>query len=338
MSSDVSSIVLLTIAVGAVVSIFYLNNRQRLNSGTKEGFLDTVSSKVANNLLVGFPKLAISKPTLWFVVDDFGTNNRRWVDFGARGSRDLNMGFLAVTKNRCLHTQGMDFDVKFCLGREAVAKIIYEHRGIVPQLHMSAPPKLWKAWARSALLYYAGGLYFDGLGLCLGPSFMDDVSGLPDAVFGTEHDEPRTSSLDGSCSPFTGWSSGPGHLAWGLYNKDILDLIEAGPLAWTSAVARNQISSWYNKFLRNSMPTIRHSEWSRRSDGRPIELEDLFDRSYSKLSSEWIPPEKAVYLPLDYESIDRSISYKWFLKLSAQDIMSPESKFLWASLSQNIRH
>jgi len=338
MSSDVSSIVLLTIAVGAVGSIFYLNNRRRLDSGKKEDFVDELSSKLADNFLGGFPKLASKKPPLWFVIDDFGTNNRRWVDFGARSSRDLNMGFLAVTKNRCLHTQGMDFDVRFCLGRMAVAKIIYEHRGVVPELHMSAPPKLWKAWARSALLYYAGGLYFDGLGLCLGPSFMSDVSGLSDAVFGTEHDEPRTSSLDGSCSPFAGWASSSGHYVWGLYNKDILDLVEAGPLAWTSAVARNQISSWYNKFLRNTMPTIRHSEWSRCSDGSPIELEDLFDRSFSKLNNTWTPPENAVYLPLDYESIDRSISYKWFLKLSAQDIMSPESKFLWATLSQNIRH
>ena len=56
------------------------------------------------------------------------------------------------------------------------------------------------------------------------------------------------------------------------------------------------------------------------------------------LSNEWNPPENAVYVPLDYETIDRSVTYKWFLKLSAQDIISPESKFLWATLSQNIRH
>ena len=334
--SDVNAIVLLTVALGAITTVFYLSKNQK-GGNKNENFVETISSNFAKNVVGGFTKLA-AKPNLWFVVDDFGTNSRRWVDFGARSSRDLNMGFLAVTKSRCLYTQGADFDVKECLGREAVAKIIYEHRGEVPEFHLSAPPKLWKAWARSALMYYVGGLYFDGLSLCLGPSFMSDITGKKDAVFGTEHDEPRTSSLDGSCSPFAGWASGPGHEAWLYLNRDLTDLIKAGPTSWTSAIARNQISSWYNKYLRNSMVTMRHSEWSRRTDGRPIEVEDLFGRSCSNLSNEWNPPENAVYVPLDYETIDRSVTYKWFLKLSAQDIISPESKFLWATLSQNIRH
>jgi hypothetical protein len=85
------------------------------------------------------------------------------------------------------------------------------------------------------------------------------------------------------------------------------------------------------------MPTIRFSEWSRRRDGRPIEIEDLFGRSYSNLSDEFIPGENAVYLPLDYEVIDRSVKYKWFLNLSTEAIIGPESKFLWATLCQNIR-
>ena len=332
--SDVSAIVLLTVAVGTIASVFYLTKNQNQGSPVKkENFVEGLTK----TLVGGFSKI-VSKPVLWFVVDDYGTNNRRWVDFGARSSRDLNMGFLAVTKSRCLYTQGADFDVRTCLGRAAVAKIIYEQRGEVPDFHMSAPPQLWKAWARAALMYYAGGLYFDGLGLCLGPSFMSDVSGKADAVFGTEHDEPRTSSLDGSCSPFAGWASSPGHESWLYLYRDLTDLIKAGPTSWTSAVSRNQIASWYNKYLRNSMATIRHTEWSRRPDGRPIEIEDLFGRSFSDLSNEWNPPENAVYVPLDYDMIDKSVTYKWFLKLSAQDIMSPDAKFLWAVLSQNIRN
>jgi hypothetical protein len=84
------------------------------------------------------------------------------------------------------------------------------------------------------------------------------------------------------------------------------------------------------------MPTVRHSEWSRRNDGKPIEIEDLFGRSYNYLSPEWKPADNVIYVPLDYEKIDRSVSYKWFLKLSAEDILSDEANFLWAFLSKNI--
>jgi len=338
MGSDANAIVLLSIALGAITTIYYYNKGafallQQKDQQKVEHFVDNVAKNIVSRLTVIKPK----KPILWFVVDDFGTNNRRWIDFGARSSRDLNMGFLSVTKARCMFTQGADFDVRVCLGRASVAQVLYEVGGVVPDNHMSVVPSLWRAWARSALLSYCGGLYFDGLGLCLGPSFLSSVLGKEDAVFGTEHDEPRTSALDGSCSPFTGWASGPKHAAWSALNADVVDLVNAGPTAWTSAVIRNQVSQWYNKHLRNAMPTLRFSEWSRRRDGRPIEIEDLFGRSYSNLSDEFLPGENAVYLPLDYEIIDRSVTYKWFLSLSAESIVGPDSKFLWASLSQNIR-
>jgi len=118
----------------------------------------------------------------------------------------------------------------------------------------------------------------------------------------------------------------------------LVDTINVGAQSWTSAQNRNQNALLYNKHLRNSMVTLRHVDWSRRPDGRPIELEDLFGRSYSPTTEQWIPPYNAVYVPLDYDAIDKSVTYKWFLKLSAQDIIDQQSKFLWAGLSQNIRN
>lgn len=324
--SFVNSIGLLSIAIGAIATINYINNNN-VDS------INSISKLILNTLLGN--SLNLKKPILWFVVDDYGTNNRRWADFGARSSRDLNLGFLAITKARCFYTQGVDFDIRVCLGRDAVAKIIYENRGIVPEYHLSTPPELWRAWARSALLSLVGGLYFDGLSLCLGPSFMSDVLDKSDAVFGTSYSDLRTHTFDGTCSPHTGWASGPNHRMWKSLHKETVDLINAGPTSWTSAIARNQISTWYDTYLRNSMPTIRHTEWSRRADGKPIELEDLFGRA---LTDDWTPPQNAIYIPLDYESINRSVTYKWFLSLSTEEIINPKSNFLWASLSQNIRH
>ena len=368
---DANAILLLSIALVVIVTIYYYKT-----VCAKEDFVGVFARQITEAATAATASAAATKPILWYVVDDYGTNNRRWIDFGSRTSKDLNMSFLAITKSRCLMTQGADFDVRFLLGREAVATVLAtvlatasatvpaeakptvpaeakpavpatatasatvpasakptvpaEAKPTVPALHLSVPPSLWRAWARSALMRYCGGLYMDGLSLCLGPSFMSCVKGVDAAVFGTEHDEPRTSALDGSCSPFAGWSLAPGHKAWTGLNKDIVDLVDGGVLTWTAAVARNQISEWHGKHLQ-SVPCMRACEWSRLSSGKPIELEDLFGRG---MTNEYVPGSSAVYLPLDYEMIDRSVTYKWFLSLPVEQILAPESQFLWAKLAQ----
>ena len=324
---DANAILLLSIALVVIVIIYYYKT-----VCVKEDFVEAIARQIVATGAVA----AKQKPVLWFVVDDYGTNNRRWIDFGSRTSKDLNMSFLAITKSRCLMTQGGDFDVRFLLGRQAVATALTASTAStasVPSLHLSIPRPLWQAWARSALMRYCGGLYMDGLSLCLGPSFMSCIAGVDAAVFGTEHDEPRTSALDGSCSPFAGWSLLPGHKAWTGLNKDIVDLVDGGVLTWTAAVARNQISEWYGKHLL-SIPCLRACEWSRLSSGKPIELEDLFGRG---MTNDYVPGSSAVYLPLDYEMIDRSVTYKWFLSLPVEQILAPDSQFLWAALAQRIR-
>lgn len=326
--SDTSPIVLLSVAIGTILALYFVNKNNVAN--INDSFID-LSMILSDKLLQKSDK----KPILWFVVDDYGTNNRKWLDFGSRSSRDLNLGFLAITKSKCMFTQGNDFDIRICLGRESVAQIIKDNSGIVPENHLSCYPPLWRAWARAALLYNVGGLYFDGLSLCLGPSFLPDVKGKSDAVFGVEHDEPYTSALSGSCSPFIGWASEAKHRPWALYVQEIQRLVDSGSDNWTAAIVRNLLSVYYNTYLRDEMPTIRHSEWSRRQNGRPIEIEDLFGRSYDKLTDDWKPAEHVVYIPLDYEKIDRSVTYKWFLKLSATDIL--RGNFLWAYLAKNIR-
>ena len=279
---------------------------------------------------IGFTPGAVSKPVLWFVVDDQGVNSRRWIDFGARSSHDINIGFLNICRSACLKTQGGDFVVKELLGRRAVSEVIYMNRGTVPAGVEEAPTKVWRAWARAALLTYAGGLYFDGLGLCLGPSFIDSVRNKDDAVFGTEHDETRVLAT-AACGPYAGWASGPNHIGWSGLASFMSDLIQAGPTAWTAAIARNQIAESNATHLVPFMSVIRETEWSRRRDGRAIELEDLLGRSPS---DEWTPPTAAVYVPLDKERLERDFTYTWFLRLSPEQILDSESNFLWSSLAR----
>lgn len=321
--SEANPILILAALIGIAAAVILSNNGK--------------SREIAERFVGGMtlPGAASLKPKLWFVVDDYGSNSRRWVDFGARNSRDLNIGFLNITRGRCSVTQGGDFEIVELLGRDAVAKAIREHGGVVPSEHLTVYPYIWRAWARAALLNYAGGLYLDGLSLCLGPSFAKSIRGLDDATFGFEHDErivdPVNSDL-ATCSPFAGWASGPGHIGWrGLCNA-LGDFINSGNQSWSAAQGRNQIPAWNRKYLDPMMRTVRTAEWSRRPDGRAIEIEDLFGRTGG--SDRWEPSSSAVYIPLDKELLERSVTYKWFLSMSTEQILDPDSLFLWATLAK----
>ena len=311
--------------IGIVATIYLTEWSRKLAEGFVGGVADSIATAIAGG-----------KPKLWFVVDDYGSNSRRWVDFGARSSRDLNVGFLNLTLGRCRVTQGGDFEVVELLGRAAVATAVRAAGGVVPANHLTVYPYLWRAWARAALMNYAGGLYLDGLSLCLGPSFMTVVRRVDDATFGFEHDERVVDPIAGVAatgSPYAGWASGRGHLGWrGLCNA-LNDFIDAGAQSWTAAQSRNQIPAWNRKYLDAVMKPIRVAEWSRRPDGRPIEIEDILGRSAGS-GRAWEPPADAIYLPMDKEALDRSVTYKWFLSMSSEQILDPDSLFLWAAAAQ----
>lgn len=318
--------------IGIVATIYLTEWSRKL----AEGFVGAVAG-VGGGSRSGLLTLG-KKPTLWFVVDDYGFNSRRWVDFGARLSGDLNVGFLNLTRGRCHVTQGGDFEVVELLGRDAVAAAIRGAGGVVPVDHLKVYPYLWRAWARAALMNYLGGLYLDGLSLCLGPSFMTVVRNVDDATFGFEHDErvvDPVGSVAATPSPFAGWASGSGHIGWRGLCHALSDFIDAGAQSWTSAQSRNQVPAWNRKYLESVMKPIRTAEWSRRPDGRPIEIEDLLGRSAGFASgSAWEPPAAAIYLPIDKEALDRSVTYKWFLNMSTEQILDPDSLFLWAAAAK----
>jgi hypothetical protein len=269
------------------------------------------------------------KPTLWFVVDDFGTNSRKWGDFGSRNSKDPNVGFLSITKTRCAVTQGDDYNVVELIGRKAVANKIFASGGYVPGQHLAVPNYLWRAWARAALLSQLGGLYLDGYCLCLGPSFKQSIKSEA-CVFGIDFHE-RHGSGSKACGPFAGWSAKAGNDAWKTLTSGLAELIDAGPLSWTAAEARKQLEKWHSKYLSAFMPCIADIEWSRNKDGEALEISDILGRS---LSPDWNPPSSAIYLPLDIDKLERNVTYKWFLRMSTEQIMDPNSMFIWAELAR----
>ena len=300
-----------------------------------EKFVDGMDG-FAGGMMDGFAGDIINKingkSPLWFVVDDNGTNSRKWSDFGSRNSKETNVGFLSITKTRCAVTQGADFNIVELIGRKAVANKIFENGGHVPTLHMSVPNYLWRAWARASLLGTVGGLYFDGFSLCLGPSFKQAIKNNKACVFGIDYNEYRGSDFK-ACGPYAGWSASSGNSAWKTLAKVLSELIDAGPLSWTSANAREQMASWHSKYLASFMPCITDAEWTRTQEGGPLEFSDILGRSLSK---EWQPPKSAIYLPIDIDKLSRNVTYKWFMRMSPEQILDPNSLFIWANLAQQV--
>lgn len=287
----------------------YLSNKASEMKSEKEGFAG------------GF-----NKSTLWFVIDDYGVNSRRWVDFGARSSRDINIGLLNITKTRCAITQGADFNVRELFGRAAVAQAVRENGGYVPDRHLEVPPYLWRAWSRAALLGNAGGLYLDGFSLCLGGSFAKVTSGAENLLFGLD-------SNPLSAGNHCGWASKSRSLPWLSYLEAVTNFIEKGPLSWDSAKARNQVASWNAAILAPSVKLLVEPEWSRLANGTQIEIEDLFGNSLTDL---YTPGPNVLYVPVDSERLMRTVSYNWVLRMSSEQLMDPESYFIWAQLAQRV--
>jgi hypothetical protein len=284
---------------------------------------------VAEKFVGGF-SLNLNKSNLWFVVDDIGTNSRQWADFGSRNSNNPNVGFLTITKTRCAVTQGADFNVVELFGRKAVANKIFQSGGYVPGQHLIVPNYLWRAWARAALLSHLGGMYFDGFSLCLGPSLKQAIEGKEACVFGIDYNEYRGSGSK-ACGPYAGWSLNKGNNAWTTLASALAELIDAGPLSWTAANAREQLAGWHSKYLASFMPCITDAEWTRNSDGEALEFSDILGRS---LTPDWEPPSSAIYMPLDIDKLGRNVTYKWFMRMSTEQILDPNSLFIWAVLAQ----
>jgi hypothetical protein len=80
------------------------------------------------------------------------------------------------------------------------------------------------------------------------------------------------------------------------------------------------------------MPTIRNVEFGRHEiSGLPIEIDDILGRS---AGDTWKPSKDVIYVPIDFERLDRSVTYKWFMRMSVEQIMEPDSDFIWAKLAK----
>ena len=274
---------------------------------------------------------SMSKPNLyWFV--DAETNSRRWWDFGARNSNLPNRGYLQVSLEVLQRTQGNDFNIITLVGREAVLELFPNVDTKVTRL----PPALWRRWVIANICNKYGGLVMDANStLCLGPSFYPAIKDVDTAVFGTHPDEPRVSTATAVApgpSPYVGWAKVPNTASWTYAAKEINDLFQRGPQAWSAAVARRQeLYVWeHQKDLGTKV--IREADGGRLPNGRPRELEDLFGRlrdDENDPKSAVLP--NAIFMSWDGDQLVRRFEFNWFCALTANDVKNTDT--LWTKLA-----
>lgn len=275
-----------------------------------------------------FANFVGTKPVLWWVVDD-DINARQWLDFGGRNTRECNRGYLTVALDAVRKTQGDEFDIRPLYGRKAVIDILPNANIAAQQL----PASLWRHYVAANLLDTYGGLVMDANStLCIGPSFTSHVKNVDAAVFGITRDEPIVSptfALAPGPSPYVTWSRRPKHPAWTYAASVWNTLVATGPQAWSSAEARRTyMTVFVTQKTSYGIQVLRTAEGSRKSDGRLLELEDLFGRAHTSMIS--FAPD-TVYVAYDGDALLRNYEFNWFLRLSPDQIKSSNS--VWAKLA-----
>jgi len=270
------------------------------------------------------------KPALWWFVDS-EPNARNWWDFGARRSVEPNRGYLQVSHESLVKTQGASFVIHTLLGRDAVMAVFKNPNPVAKQL----PPALWRQWVIANLLAEKGGLAMDGNStLTVGPSFLPLVRDIDACCFGIHPDEPvasPTTAIAPGPSPYVAWSRSAGHAAWVVAAKHWNELVARGPQAWSAAVARRSELSVWDEQKQKGISVIRDVDGSRLPSGKFRTLDDLFGRSADTNDPQLALIPNTVYVSYDGDQLARRYEFNWILVLSGKEIKT--SNLVWAKLA-----
>ena len=279
--------------------------------------------------------LSISKPKIWWYVDDSQPNTKEWLSFEDRATREPNSPYLKLTLRRAHQLWSADFDIVPVIGRQAALLELFGKTRI-PEDVERTPPALWMAWCQSAFLSAHGGLWIDGsvLPIGTGPDLAARLVGHTALTFGSDPDEDLVAAeQQGRGSPAAGrsagWAAVPGHPMWVGLERDVAETVELGPQSWSAFEARRALRHLWDKHCSGVAAVDRKAEVSRDRIGKRLGYEDLFDLtewpSGSTEGGLWVP------LPFGRDGLERASTWLWFTRLSEQQIV--ESDFFWSRLA-----
>lgn len=261
-------------------------------------------------------------PTIWLFYDDSQVNSRRWLDFGARSSRVINMPFMNLCYQSIVRANGRDYKV------EVIAGIA----GIQERLGVDLPGRLKstlstlgpaeKNWIRAAVLAKYGGLWLEPSVICLrgfGALPKDRV-----VFFGTDLDETYAGAGGTAVPGFRAvWSPYKGHPLFAEYERAARRrLNEQG--GGTQIRGDDKWDFVANFAERPGVDVRPGAELARKgASGKRIQLDDLLSAGQEgRLPFD--VPEEAVYLALPMRDIELRRQFGWFLRLSEDQILESD--------------
>lgn len=278
------------------------------------------------------------KPPLWLYYDESEVNSRRWLDFGARSGRALNLPFLDLCYKTIVQHNYPHYRVEVLLGLTGVAEKLGGWHALPPALQTQPPLASVNSaelnWIRAAILAKYGGLWVSPYSICLAPFPAYEWLGADPApaataaalgtpvFYGTDLDETYSGPA-GTPAPGmrTVWSPRPAHpmfVEWEQRARSILTHIRGG-----QQIRRDENWIWVELSAKYTSIIDVDRELARKADGRRIQLEDLLAAGQEGR----IPfdvPASAVYVVIPWPELRDREMFGWFLRMSDAQIMESD--------------
>ena len=286
----------------------YLNNRSKSNNNTIRH-----NNTIDDNKYIF--ETGSQNPKLWLYYDQSEVNSRYWSDFGARSSRVLNAPFLNLCYESIVMKNGQNYTVNIIAGLSDLAILLGGWQELPKSLQNPIAPvgEAELNYIRSTVLRRFGGLWVNPS--CL---FIRPLLKLSNKVvfFGTDKDETY-SDVYGTPVPGTDIMFSPA--------AENPIFIELEHLA-LERIEKREGGRQFRKDIKWDMKDIMdkhhadnmylpNTEFARKSNGKRIQLEDLLGSNDIHVN------EDCIYIPFDWEELQKRRNFGWFLRMSETQIL-----------------
>lgn len=268
-------------------------------------------------------------PALWIYVNNSEVNARDWMDFGARGSRVMNIPVLNLCYESCVRANGQQYRVEVIGGLSDLAVRLGGWEALPTPLRNAEAPvrEAEMNWIRAAVLAKFGGLWVTPAAVWLKP-----VGELPEdrvVLFGTD-DEVTFVGAEGTGAPSgrVAWSPVPAHPIWVSWESRARARLEQGR-AGASEFRRDEMTdaviAMREAAAAGAPIEVRPTaELTRKgAAGRRIQLEDLLAAGQEGVLPFAITTD-AVYMPIPWPEMKERRAFGWFLRMSEEQILESD--------------
>jgi hypothetical protein len=263
-----------------------------------------------------------TNPTLWLYYDQSDVNSRWWQDFGARSSRVLHTPFLNLCYQSIAKHCGQTYNIRVIAGLTDLATLLggWDHLPKSLQNPLASVQQAEMNYIRAKLLKTYGGLWVTPS--CIFVKDMPDFNKneTKEVIFIGMDTKDMLSDSEGTIAPgtqvmYSPRKEHPIFIELERLSRERLERREGG------TQFRHDISNDLRDVMRDfcgKYEYLPNLEFSRKPNGRRIELEDLLAQGQMPISN------KAVYVPVYWYELKRRSNFAWFLRLSEDQIISSE--------------